>query len=140
MIASLIYQCVPDPCDLQRSLERNRSVTHTTGRCDGRQEGCERGYYNLHRNLNNPLFHKLFRLNVSCRRSDTWGLARSVLFPMAHWCLSPVCHLYGLILIQAFSAIAAFTADTRADHEGRSLSGHSEATSVDTVVLSQLEG
>ena len=57
MIASLIYQCVPDPCDLQRSLERNRSVTHTTGRRDGRQEGRERGYYNLHRNLNNPLLH-----------------------------------------------------------------------------------
>ena len=57
MIASLIYQCVPDPCDLQRSLERNRPQSHTTGRRDGRQEGCERGYYNLHRNLNNPLLH-----------------------------------------------------------------------------------
>ena len=96
MIASLIYQCVPDPCDLQRSLERNRSVTHTTGRGDGRQESRECGYYNLHRNLNNPLLHKLFRLNVSYRRSDTWGLARSVLFPMAHWCLSPVCLLFTL--------------------------------------------
>ena len=88
MIASLIYQCVPVPCDLQRSLERNRSVPHTARSRDGRQESRESGYYNLHRNLNNPLFHTLFRLNVSCRRSDTWGQARSVLFPMAHWCLS----------------------------------------------------
>ena len=57
MIASLIYQCVPVPCDSQRSLERNRSVSHATRGRDGRQEGRERGYYNLHRNLNNPLFH-----------------------------------------------------------------------------------
>ena len=63
MIASLIYQCVPDPCDLQRSLERNRSVTHTTGRGNRRQEGRERGYYNLHRNLNNPLLHN-FQLSI----------------------------------------------------------------------------
>ena len=46
------------------------AVAHATRGRDGRQEG---------------------RLNVSRRRSDTWGLARSVLFPMAHWCLSPVC-------------------------------------------------
>ena len=91
MIASLIYQCVPVPCDLQRSLERNRSQSHTTRSGNRRQKCSERGYYNLYRNLNNPLLHTLFRLNVSCRRSDTWGLARSVLFPMAHWCLSPVC-------------------------------------------------
>ena len=57
MIASLIYQCVPVPCDLQRSLERNRSQSHATRGRDGRQEGRERGYYNLHRNLNNPLLH-----------------------------------------------------------------------------------
>ena len=75
MIASLIYQCVPVPCDSQRSLERNRSVSHTTRGRNGRQEGCERGYYHLHRNLNDFLLHTLFRLNVSWRRSDTWGLA-----------------------------------------------------------------
>ena len=99
MIASLIYQCVPVPCDSQRSLERNRSVTHTTGRGNRRQEGRERGYYNLHRNLNNPLLHTL-------------------------------------VLIQT---IATVTADTCANHEGRSLSGHSETTGIDTIVLNQLE-
>jgi len=117
MIASLIYQCVPVPCDSQRSLERNRSVTHTIGRGNRRQEGRERGYYNLHRNLNETLFHGpiLFTLHSS-------------LFTRA-----------ALVFIQSFAAIATFTADTRADHEGRSLSGHSEATGVDTVVLSQLD-
>ena len=34
-------------------------MTHTAGRCDGRQKGCESGYYNLHRNLNKTLLHKL---------------------------------------------------------------------------------
>ena len=57
MIASLIYQCVPDPCDLQRSLERNRSQSHATRGRDGRQEGRERGYYHLYRHLNDPLLH-----------------------------------------------------------------------------------
>ena len=126
---------------MQRSFScLEGAVAHTTRGRDGRQEGRERGYYNLHRNLNNPLLHTLFRLNVSCRRSDTWGQARSVLFPMAHWCLSPVCHLYGLVLVEAFATVATFVAGTGADHEGRSLSGHSEATGVDTVVLSQLKG
>jgi len=37
-------------------------MTHTTGRRDGRQEGCESGYYNLHRNLNKTLLH-------NCQRS-----------------------------------------------------------------------
>ena len=33
-------------------------VAHATGRRDGRQEGCECGYYHLHRNLNQAsLFH-----------------------------------------------------------------------------------
>ena len=44
-----------------------------------------------------------------------------------------------LVFVETFATIATFTADARADHEGRSLSGHSEATGVDTVVLSQLE-
>ena len=67
MIASLIYQCVPVPCDSQRSLERNRSVPHATRGRDGRQEGRERGYYNLHRNLNETLLHdsSLFTLHSS---------------------------------------------------------------------------
>ena len=40
------------------SLECQWAVAHATGRCDGRQEGRESGYYNLHRNLNNPLLHR----------------------------------------------------------------------------------
>ena len=38
-------------------LEYNRSATHATRGRDGRQEGRERGYYNLHRNLNETLLH-----------------------------------------------------------------------------------
>ena len=33
------------------------AVAHATRGRDGRQEGRERGYYNLHRNLNNSLLH-----------------------------------------------------------------------------------
>ena len=35
--------------------ECDRAVAHATRRGDGRQEGGERGYYNLHRNLNQSL-------------------------------------------------------------------------------------
>ena len=35
-------------------------MSHTTRGCDGRQEGCESGYYHLHRYLNNTIrLHKL---------------------------------------------------------------------------------
>jgi len=37
-------------------LEVDRPVAKATRGCDGRQEGCECGYYHLHRNLNNALF------------------------------------------------------------------------------------
>ena len=37
------------------------AVAHAARGRDGRQEGRERGYYNLHRNLNNSLFHRLIR-------------------------------------------------------------------------------
>ena len=30
-------------------------MSHTTRGCDGRQEGCESGYYHLHRYLNNTI-------------------------------------------------------------------------------------
>ena len=42
-------------------LERDWSVTHARRGCDGREEGCECGYYYLHRNLNDSLFHGLIR-------------------------------------------------------------------------------
>ena len=38
-----------------------RSVSHAARSRDGRQEGRERGYYHLHPNLNNSLFHTLIR-------------------------------------------------------------------------------
>ena len=43
------------------------AVTHAGGRCDGRQEGRESGYYHLHRNLNDPFLHdySLFTVHYS---------------------------------------------------------------------------
>ena len=38
-------------------LERNGSESHATRGRDGRQEGRERSYYHLHRNLNDSLLH-----------------------------------------------------------------------------------
>ena len=38
-------------------LEYQGTASHATRRRDGRQEGRERGYYHLHRNLNNSLLH-----------------------------------------------------------------------------------
>ncbi len=37
-------------------------MAHATGGRDGRQEGCESGYYNLHRDLKNLLFHNSLHL------------------------------------------------------------------------------
>ena len=45
------------------------AVAHAARGCDGRQEGRERGYYNLHRNLNDSLLHTLPLLSYLCR----WG-------------------------------------------------------------------
>ena len=116
-----------------------RSVAHATRGRDGRQEGRESGYYNLHRNLNNSLFHRLFRLNVIWRWSLSRGLAPMIASLIYQWGLTPVIGLYGLVFVQAFSTVSTFTAGTGADHEGRSLSRHSEATGIDAIVLSQLE-
>ena len=65
---------------------------HATGGGDGRQEGRERGYYNLHRNLNNPLLH-------NCPLS------------IVHY------QLRSLVLVYLVVTIAA-TDGTRVDHEG----------------------
>ena len=89
------------------------TIAHAARGGDGRQEGRECGYYHLHRNLNDFLLHTLFRLNVSWRRSDTWGPYLRV----------------GIVIV-------VFTL-TCVDDQGRGLTRHSEATSVDTVVLSQ---
>jgi len=46
-------------------LKHYRSVTHATGRCNGRQKRCERGYYHLHRNLNKSVrLHTLILFDV----------------------------------------------------------------------------
>ena len=39
-------------------------VTHATRGRDGRQKGCERGYYHLYRHLNNPLLHTSSLLTI----------------------------------------------------------------------------
>ena len=41
-------------------LKHDRAVTHARGGRDGGQEGCESGYYDLHRYLNNPLLHTYY--------------------------------------------------------------------------------
>ena len=38
-------------------LERDWSEAHATRGCDGREEGCESGYYDLHRDLDDAFFH-----------------------------------------------------------------------------------
>ena len=40
------------------------AVAHATRGGNRRQEGRERGYYHLHRNLNDPLFHTFFFLKL----------------------------------------------------------------------------
>ena len=40
-------------------LHPDGPIPHATGRCDGRQEGCECGYYDLHRYLDYTLLHLL---------------------------------------------------------------------------------
>ena len=44
-------------CCFLFSLEYEWSSSHAARGRDGRQEGRERGYYHLHRHLNNPLLH-----------------------------------------------------------------------------------
>ena len=41
--------------DIELCSESDRSVSHTRGRGNGREEGCESGYYHLHRYLNNTI-------------------------------------------------------------------------------------
>ena len=38
-------------------IEWERAVTHATRGCDGREEGCESGYYDLHRYLDDAFLH-----------------------------------------------------------------------------------
>ena len=49
------YFDTPSFTDLLTFLEPNRSLPHTTGSSDRRQECRERSYYHLHRQLHNPL-------------------------------------------------------------------------------------
>ena len=74
------------PCDSPRSLERNWFISHTARRCDGRQEGCERGYYDLHRNLNETLLHLLISFSFVVLTGRNWK------------CNSVYCHNFTLFL------------------------------------------
>ena len=141
MIASLIYQCVPVPCDSQRSLERNRSVSHAARGRNRCQKCRERGYYYLHRHLNNPLFHtsSLFIIHYSLFISVALSLWRwssnasgtdpSAFYFVKRWGPVPRCSelLWPLILVQIGAAISTATT-TGIDHQARSLSRHREAT------------
>ena len=40
-------------------IEWERSVAHARRGCDGREEGCESGYYDLHRYLDDAFLHPL---------------------------------------------------------------------------------
>ena len=40
-------------------IEWERPVAHATCGCDGCQEGCESGYYDLHRDLDDAFLHLL---------------------------------------------------------------------------------
>ena len=42
---------------VERTFPLEWAIAHTRRSCDGRQEGREGGYYDLHRYLNNTLFH-----------------------------------------------------------------------------------
>ena len=66
------------------------SMSHTRGCGDGRQEGCESGYYDLHRYLNNSIrlhnFHfSLFTVHYSLFSSVPGRHCRSCL-RCHHWC------------------------------------------------------
>ena len=62
--------------DIELCSESDRSMSHTTRGCDGRQEGCESGYYHLHRYLNNTIrlhnfhFSKFLDLKVKATKVD----------------------------------------------------------------------
>ena len=84
------------PTTVSPSLVSEWASAHTARRCDGREEGCECGYYDLHRNLNNVVLlhhsvlpfswcrqrrrrrgyhHRRFRLRCHhCRHLRYWAL------------------------------------------------------------------
>ena len=81
------------------------TIAHAARGGDGRQEGRECGYYHLHRNLNDFLLHTLFRLNVSWRRSDTWGLA-PVIASLIYQCVPVPCVSLDSSLFTLHSSLA----------------------------------
>ena len=126
------------------------AVAHATRGRDGRQEGRERGYYYLHRNLNDPLLHNYslliihYSLFISLAlwrwSSNISGTDPSAFYLSNDGGLIPRCSelLWPLILIKVSTAIST-AATARIDHEARSLSGHCEATGVNTLALGQLD-
>ena len=70
---------------LLASLVLERAVTHATCGRNRCQKGRERGYYYLHRHLNNPLFHTHLSLTfiMSGRSARTMGTGTDVLSLMA---------------------------------------------------------
>ena len=83
-----------------------RAAAHAAGRGNRRQKCRERGYYYLHRHLNNPLLHTSSLLTIH------YSLARRA--PR-------------LVFIKVSSSVTT-AATACIDHQARSLSRHCEAT------------
>ena len=95
----------------QLSIALQGPQTHATRGGDGCQEGCERGYYYLHRNLNNPLLHNCPLSIVN----------------------------YQLLSLVLINLVIAAGSRSRVDHQRAGLGRHSEATGIDTAILSQFD-
>ena len=54
-------------------LERDWPVAHATRGCDGREEGCESGYYDLDRDLDDAFLHLYFTSLLSPEKRSARG-------------------------------------------------------------------
>ena len=77
----------PAECDTAslNCLEYDWAMPHTRSRRNGRQEGRECSYYNLHCNLNNTLFHFLIKSVILCFRFSLCSRIRRI---ASHWGLA----------------------------------------------------
>ena len=65
-------------------LEYQGAVPHAARGRNGRQKGCERGYYNLHRNLNHSLLHT----SPPFLRRITYGVGARTYRGLTHQCFT----------------------------------------------------
>ena len=64
--------------------QSDRSMSHATRGCDGRQEGCESGYYHLHRYLNNTIRLHNFHCSLFKVQSSKFKVQRLSFVPSRH--------------------------------------------------------